>query len=1017
MDADTRKSDLAGRDEPGGPGSPDTLSGSAVRDASSWTSAAFAAHFHLAVLEQIPDSIWVTDADDVIIYANPALSRLTGHQRPDILGRNTLAGFPAGTTPDFRQRYLSARETLATTPFSVRVDLPAGKENWRSGWLVPLTRDGAYDGMICTLRDADEASVADRHLRNQADMYRAVIDTSLDGFIVLDVLGRVLEANDAYQRISGYNREELLRLNITDLEANMSPEEITVAIERISREGGSLFQTLHRAKSGLVRQVEINVSFWPIENGRLFVFVRDINQRQHSEALLKARLRLSELAAHGNLGDILRTALDIAEQFTGSDIGFFHFVEPDEETIVLKAWSTRTLERMCAAEVREKRVHLGEAGVWADCVRLRRPLIHNDFTTLGRGLDLPDEHVALTRQLSIPILRDNRIVALIGVGNKPENYLSEDVHAVQELAAMVMDLVERKRVEERIEHLAYHDSLTQLPNRTLLTDRLRQAMAEAARAQTMLAVCYLDLDGFKPINDHHGHANGDRVLVEVAQRLSGCVRAGDTVARLGGDEFVILFGDLSDVEECEHALERVMATLRLPFMVSGQPAHLSASVGVTLFPDDHADPDTLLRHADQAMYAAKQSGRNRYHLFDPEHDRRARARRETLKRVKQGFAAGEFSLHYQPRVNMRDGTVVGAEALIRWNHPEEGMIPPAQYMPMVDNSDLSAEVGHWVMNEALRQMSIWAGMGMHMPVSVNISGRHLQKPDFVDDLAALLAAFPQVPPHWLELEILETAALEDMAAVSNLVDGCQKLGVRFALDDFGTGYSSLTYLRHLPVHQLKIDRSFVRDMLMDSEDLAIVEGVIGLSHAFRREVTAEGVETVEHGAMLMRLGCDLAQGFGIARPMPAHDLTEWLRLWNHPEAWRGLAEFSWSRDDIPLLTVETDHRRWIDQVIQYIECAECGLPPQTNGQCRFGQWLNGPGRHRYGQREGFGEIVELHREVHEIAGSLMRDHDEADRLGVVRAGVARLHDVRDKLIAALHNLQTQVALRRQETAE
>jgi len=745
------------------------------------------------------------------------------------------------------------------------------------------------------------------------------------------------------------------------------------------------------------------------------VFVRDLHMRERSEALLKARLRLSEIANRGDMEALLQCALDTAEQFTGSHIGFFHFVEPDQQTIVLKAWSTATLAAMCVDDARDRRCAVSDAGIWADCVRELRPVIHNDYPATPRRHSLPDGHIAIARELTVPILRDGGAVAIIGVGNKPEDYTADDLEAVRDLASMVMDMVERKRAEERIEHLAYHDSLTQLPNRSLLTDRLRQAMAEAKRARRMLAVCYLDLDGFKPINDRWGHGNGDRVLVEVAHRLAGSVRAGDTVARLGGDEFVILFGDLPDVEECEQALERVMDTLRVPFIVAGQPAHLSASVGVTLFPDDSADPDTLLRHADQAMYAAKQAGRNRYHLFDPEHDRRARARRENLKRVREGLRNGEFELYYQPRVNMREGRAVGVEALIRWNHPEEGLLLPARFMPLVENSELSPELGRWVLREALVQMGRWSAAGCLLPVSVNISGRHLLTQDFVQDLATLLAEFPGIDPRGLELEILETAALEDMAAISDLLRGCRDLGVRFALDDFGTGYSSLTYLRHLPVHLLKIDRSFVRDMLTDAEDLAIVEGVIGLATAFRREVIAEGVETVEHGTLLMRLGCDLAQGFGIAAPMPAKALPAWLESWRQPPEWTTVAEYSWSRDDVPLLTVETDHRRWIDMVIQQIGRSD-GIPPsiQTLENCRFGLWLNGPGRYRYGQRKTFRRLVELHEQIHAIAEELLARQGEGED---ARAGLERLLESRDRLITVLHQLQNQVARKRAELVE
>ncbi|MBK8534138.1 MAG: EAL domain-containing protein [Candidatus Competibacteraceae bacterium] len=433
---------------------------------------------------------------------------------------------------------------------------------------------------------------------------------------------------------------------------------------------------------------------------------------------------------------------------------------------------------------------------------------------------------------------------------------------MQLLASLLVDAVERKRAEEQLAHLAYYDALTQLPNRVLLTDRLQQAMAQADRDQTRLAVCYLDLDGFKPINDDYGHATGDQVLMDVAQRLKSCVRAGDTVARMGGDEFILLLGDLADVEESEHTLERLLTVLQLPVPGIDPPMILTGSLGVTLYPDDHSDPDTLLRHTDHAMYAAKQAGGGRYHWFDANHDRRAREYRETVQQIRDGLAAGEFRLYYQPQVDMRRGCVIGAEALIRWQHPDQGLRVPAQFMATVETCDLAVAVGHWVINEALRQMSVWAAQGLALPVSINISSRHLQQPGFVAELQTLLAAYPEVFPEQLELEILETVALEDMAAISQLIEGCRHLGVHFALDDFGTGYSSLTYLKNLAVRLLN-----------------------GLSVAFRRRVIAEGVETDAHGRLLLQLGCDLAQGYGIARPMPPEQIPAWIAGWTVPSAW------------------------------------------------------------------------------------------------------------------------------------
>jgi len=285
------------------------------------------------------------------------------------------------------------------------------------------------------------------------------------------------------------------------------------------------------------------------------------------------------------------------------------------------------------------------------------------------------------------------------------------------------------------------------------------------------------------------------------------------------------------------------------------------------------------------VYGAKQEGRNRYQLFDPERDRAVRAHRQAQDGIAAGLSAGEFVLHYQPKVNMRRGDIVGVEALIRWQHTQRGLLPPLDFLPVIENTDVIVQVGEWVIDTALRQWQAWNAQGLDLTVSVNIAARHLSRLDFVPRLAELLRAHPAVPPRRLELEVLETAALEDIGHIARIIEECRVLGVTFALDDFGTGYSSLTYIKRLPADTLKIDQSFVRDMLRDPEDRAIVEGVIGLARVFQRHVVAEGVETIEHGALLLTLGCDVAQGYGIARPMPAAAVAGWVRDWRPDAAW------------------------------------------------------------------------------------------------------------------------------------
>ena len=582
---------------------------------------------------------------------------------------------------------------------------------------------------------------------------------------------------------------------------------------------------------------------------------------------------------------------------------------------------------------------------------------------------------------------------------------------ITHFVAIFSDITQIKQHQQRLEHLAHFDALTQLPNRILLADRLQLAMAQTERDQKMLAVCYLDLDGFKPVNDEYGHSAGDHMLIEVAQRLRQCVRAGDTVARLGGDEFVLLFAGIEDVHECDHAASRVLAALATAFAIGGDSINITASIGITLYPTDGSDADTLLRHADQAMYTAKQAGRNRFHLFDPESDRRARARRDEISRIRQGLAEREFVLHYQPKVNMREGRVFGAEALIRWQHPEQGLLAPNEFLPAIDGSEMDILVGEWVLEEALTQLEQWQEQGLKMVVSVNISGTHLQSPSFVENLGKLLVAHPLVAPDCLELEILETAALNDMAMAADTFIACRCLGVSFALDDFGTGYSSLTYFRRLPADTLKIDQSFVRDMLDDPDDLAIVEGVIGLTKAFGRKVIAEGVETAEHGMVLLQLGCDLAQGYGIARPMPGADFPAWTRNFVPNKLWESIAAFKWAREDLPMLVAEIDHARWMRSLEAHLadSTGKLGAPTQSQHNCRFGRWYYGPSSQRYAGLESYINIESTHAQIHELSNELIELKKAGDHI-LLATRLGELHKTSEALIEHIQMIQAEVLL-------
>lgn len=451
----------------------------------------------------------------------------------------------------------------------------------------------------------------------------------------------------------------------------------------------------------------------------------------------------------------------------------------------------------------------------------------------------------------------------------------DENEVVQSYVALFTDITTMKEHEKQLEYVAHYDALTSLPNRVLFADRLRQAMSQMERRKKELAVVYLDLDGFKAINDQYGHHIGDELLVIIAERMEESLRQGDTISRLGGDEFVAVLTDLNDQNECLPILNRLLQATSEPIVIHDTIIQLSSSIGVTLYPKDRVDADQLVRHADLAMYQSKQSGKNRYHFFDIEYDRAIKEQNESLENIVRAITNNEFVLYYQPKVNLKTHELISLEALIRWQHPTKGFLLPHAFLPIVEDHILSIKLGEWVIERTFKQMSAWVAEGFNISVSINIGARQLQDPNFTDYLRTMLSRYPDVPAHLIELEVLETSALEDMVHVSQIMHACKTLGVRFALDDFGTGYSSLSYLRKLPIDILKIDQSFICDLLHDRDDLAIVEAIVGLSKAFDLSVIAEGVETPAHAELLLKHGCELVQGYDVARPMHPDAIIPW----------------------------------------------------------------------------------------------------------------------------------------------
>ncbi|GHG61855.1 hypothetical protein GCM10010919_06720 [Alishewanella longhuensis] len=448
----------------------------------------------------------------------------------------------------------------------------------------------------------------------------------------------------------------------------------------------------------------------------------------------------------------------------------------------------------------------------------------------------------------------------------------------------------RQLAQHRLEHIAHYDLLTGLPNRILLAELLQQRVQAAKQDVTLLVVAFVDLDGFKVVNDRYGHEFGDEVLKSLSRRLSSLIGDQNILARISGDEFVFLISTVTERSECQPLLQQALSALASPVNISGTYVHLSASIGVSFYPQTQdIAPEQLLRQADQAMYAAKQAGKNRLCLFDAEADQHARGVLKSVDDIRSGLARDEFVLFYQPKVNLKTGECIGVEALIRWQHPEKGLLAPGLFLPLIEQHELGVQLGQWVIAEAFRQYMLWQQHDIQMAISVNIAANHLQQANFAEQLKQICHQFPAVPPSMLELEIVETSALQDIDYILGTMKSCAALGVTFSLDDFGTGYSSLSYLKRLPISTLKLDQSFVRDILTDIDDLAILQGVSGLAEAFKLATIAEGVETDAHIKKLLEIGYYFGQGYGIARPMPAEQFPIWLT--NRTIAKAGLLDY------------------------------------------------------------------------------------------------------------------------------
>lgn len=569
------------------------------------------------------------------------------------------------------------------------------------------------------------------------------------------------------------------------------------------------------------------------------------------------------------------------------------------------------------------------------------------------------------------------------------------------------DITEFIEHRQHLEHLANYDTLTQLPNRILLAERMQLSLARAQRMGHQVAICMLDLDGFKPVNDSLGHKAGDELLRDVALMLQKAIRADDTVARIGGDEFAILLCDLHRASECEQTLTRILTRLSQPFQIAGQSVRIGASAGIALFPDDGCDGDVLLNRADMALYQAKEAGKNRFHFFDSKLDMRLQANRGLLRKIEKALRDGQFALYYQPIIDCKTGRVDSAEALIRWHHPILGTLAPSEFIALIERDDLIIPLGEWAIGEVLSQLSSWHESGIELAVSVNVAAHHFLHAGFIDWLSQELARHPAAAGSNLRLDISESAAMENISAASELMHQCRKLGIRVAMDHFGVGFASLQHLKLLTTDTIKLDQSFIQNMLDDPADLAIVGGVIGFAEPFGSQVVATGAETMDHLLTLLEMGCSLIQGHSVARPMSATKMQAWLHNFKPDPLWQLSLSTLPSRDHFELLLAEANHRAWTRQAI-----AQCHTRHGAEGladysECPFGLWLDKPATQHLRKYPEFREITELHRGIHMRVSSIGQAHHSGNS-AEAEAEEARLIQDHQKLLSLMRFLRTRL---------
>jgi diguanylate cyclase (GGDEF)-like protein/PAS domain S-box-containing protein len=906
----------------------------------------------LASMKGIPVAGWYLAAT---LPTREAFAPIHAQLNSMLLATLLLTAMAGGLTWWMLRRELSPMLSAITTLSNL-------SETHQHPQALPVTRQDEIGELIASFnRMLETLGQREYDLKESETRFRHFFEHNSSVMLLVDpVSGVIVNANEAAAVYYGYSLSQLIGMTTSDINVQSTEYLASERLHALSEER-SYFIFQHRIASGEIRDVEVySTPISSSERTLLLSIVHDITSRKRAELAAEALIHRNQV-----LMDHAIDGIHIVD-----DQG--NLIEANRAFYQMLGY---TPEEGCHLNIADWEAKLPPEEMKSAIAKLLDS--HGVFETVNRHRDGS-------------LIEVEASAVGIVLNGKKCLYVSS------------RDITDRKKHENEINQLAFYDPLTGLANRRLMSDRMEQALSHARRYSELVVVCMIDLDGFKQVNDQLGHKAGDQLLIEVARRLQDCLRQSDTASRFGGDEFALILGGFKKVSECEQLLERIITSLANPYSVIGEIARVTASVGATLFPNDGGTPDLLLRHADQSMYEAKLAGKNCYRLFNPSQQNQLQANQATLKRIEKALADGQITLYYQPKVDCRLGKVIGAEALIRWVHPILGVLSPSEFIPLLEHDDLIINVGEWVIQHALDQLTEWRAMGISLPVSVNIAARQLHHPLFTERINELFLDYDTEIINRLEIEILETAVLEDINVVAEAIRKCRALGIHIAIDDFGTGYSSLAHLKHLRVDSLKIDQSFVFGMLHNPEDLAIVSGVIALGNSFRHKVIAEGVESIDHILMLMELGCDLMQGYGIAHPMPADRFPTWVKSFTPDPLWQLAFAQRPTRDYFELLLAETNHRHWINLLLSNGDTNSEQL--RDHQRCRLSHWYRGEGERQFGNQEWFKSIEPLHQRIHQCAARLYQQQRDGNPVEELEAELTKLQNEFEHLLSNLRSI-------------